>query len=159
MIKATVLTISDSCSQGTRQDLSGPAIKDMLISANIDAGEILIVGDDRDQIAAKLKSICDAGDIDVIITTGGTGLGPRDVTPEATLSVCDRIVPGLMEASRAEGYKKTPNAILSRGCAGIRNGTLIINLPGSVKAVTEYMEVIGPILPHAVKMMHGGGHD
>ncbi len=159
MIKAAILTISDSCSQGTRQDQSGPAIKEMLISANIDAGEILILPDDRDQIAAKLKSLSDAGDIDVIITTGGTGFGPRDVTPEATLSVCDRITPGIMEVSRAEGYKKTPKAILSRGCAGIRNGTLIVNLPGSVKAVTECMEIIGPILPHAVKMMQGAGHD
>ncbi len=113
MIKATVLTISDSCAAQTRQDLSGPAIKDMLISANIDVGEILIVPDDQDQIAARLKSLCDAGDIDVIITTGGTGFGPRDVTPEATLSICDRIVPDLMEASRAEGYNKTPKAILS----------------------------------------------
>ena len=159
MIKAAVLTISDSCSQGTREDLSGPAVKNMLASANIDAGEILILPDDQDLIAEKLKSLCDETDINVIITTGGTGLSPRDVTPEATLSVCDRIVPGLMEASRAEGYRKTPNAILSRGCAGIRNGTLIVNLPGSVKAVTECMEIIGPILPHAVKMMQGGGHD
>ncbi len=159
MIKAAVLTISDSCSAGTRQDLSGPAIKEMLISANIDAGEILVLPDDRDLIAEKLKSLCDETDIDVIITTGGTGFGPRDVTPEATLSVCDRITPGLMEVSRAEGYKKTPKAILSRGCAGIRSGTLIVNLPGSVKAVTECMEIIGPILPHAVKMMQGGGHD
>ena len=159
MIKATVLTISDSCSEGTRQDLSGPAVKDMLISANIDAGEILILPDDQERIAARLKTLCDDTDIDVIITTGGTGLGPRDVTPEATLGICDRIVPGLMEASRAEGYKKTPNAILSRGCAGIRNGTLIINLPGSVKAVTECMQIILPTLPHAVKMMQGGGHD
>ena len=159
MINAAILTISDSCSQGTRQDQSGPAIKEMLISANIDAGEILILPDDQDQIAAKLKSLCDAGDTDIIITTGGTGLGPRDVTPEATLSICDRIVPGLMEASRAEGYKKTPNAILSRGCAGIRNATLIVNLPGSVKAVTECMQIIAPILPHAVKMMQGAGHD
>ena len=159
MIKATVLTISDSCSEGTRQDLSGPAVKDMLISENIDAGEILILPDDQERIAARLKTLCDDTDIDVIITTGGTGLGPRDVTPEATLGICDRIVPGLMEASRAEGYKKTPNAILSRGCAGIRNGTLIINLPGSVKAVTECMQIILPTLPHAVKMMQGGGHD
>ncbi|RKY07527.1 MAG: molybdenum cofactor biosynthesis protein [Planctomycetota bacterium] len=159
MIKAAILTISDSCSQGTRRDQSGPAIKDILISENIDVGEILILPDDRDQIAARLESLCDAGDTDIIITTGGTGLGPRDVTPEATLSICDRIVPGLMEASRAEGYKKTPRAILSRGCAGIRNATLIINLPGSVKAVTECMQIIGPILPHAVKMMQGAGHD
>jgi len=159
MIKAAVLTISDSCSAGTRRDLSGPAIKDMLTSANIDADEVLVVGDEQDRIAEKLKSLCDETDINVIITTGGTGLGPRDVTPEATLSICDRIVPGLMEASRAEGYKKTPNAILSRGCAGIRNNTIIVNLPGSVKAVTECMEIILPVLGHAVRMMQGGGHD
>ena len=137
MVKAAVLTISDSCSAGTRQDLSGPAIKDMLISANIDTGEILVVGDDQDRIAEKLKSLCDETDIDVIITTGGTGFGPRDVTPEATLSICDRIAPGLTEASRAEGYKKTPKAILSRGFAGIRTGPLIVNLPGRVPATTE----------------------
>ncbi len=159
MIEAAILTISDSCSQGIRQDLSGPAIKEILVAHGIEALDPKILPDDRDRIAEKLKSLCDETDIDVIITTGGTGLSPRDVTPEATMSVCDRIVPGLMEASRAEGYKKTPNAILSRGCAGIRNNTLIINLPGSVKAVTECMEIIGPILPHAVKMMQGGGHD
>ncbi|MCD6395594.1 MAG: MogA/MoaB family molybdenum cofactor biosynthesis protein [Planctomycetes bacterium] len=159
MIKAAVLTISDSCSAGTRQDQSGPAVKDMLISTNIDVGEILLLPDDQDQIAARLKSLCDDTDIDIIITTGGTGFGPRDVTPEATLDVCDRMAPGLMEVVRAESYKKTPKAVLSRGCAGIRNGTLIINLPGSVKAVTECMQIIGPILPHAVKMMQGGGHD
>ena len=159
MINATVLTISDSCSAGIRQDLSGPAVKDLLISANIDVGEIIILPDDQNQIAEKLKSLCDTGDIDIIITTGGTGFSPRDVTPEATMSVCDRLTPGLMEISRAEGYKKTPKAILSRGAAGIRNSTLIVNLPGSVKAVTECMQIIGPILPHAVKMMQGGGHD
>jgi len=159
MIKATVLTISDSCSKGTRQDLSGPAARDMLLSAGIEAGEILILPDDQDRIAEKLKFICDQTDTDVIVTTGGTGLGPADVTPEATLSVCERLVPGLMEASRAEGCKKTPNAILSRGCAGIRNGTLIVNLPGSVKAVTECMDIILPVLAHAVNMMRGGGHD
>lgn len=159
MIKATVLTISDSCSAGNRQDMSGAAIKDLLVSANIDVGEILILPDEQDRIAARLISLCDETDIDIIITTGGTGFGPRDVTPEATLDICDRMAPGLMEVVRAESYKKTPKAVLSRGCAGIRNGTLIINLPGSVKAVTECMEIIGPILGHAVKMMQGGGHD
>ncbi len=159
MIEAAILTISDSCSQGTRQDLSGPAIKEILVAHGIEALDPKTLPDDRDRIAEKLKSLCDETDTDVIITTGGTGLGPRDVTPEATMSVCDRIAPGLMEVSRAEGYKKTPKAVLSRGCAGIRNGTLIVNLPGSVKAVTECMQIIGPILPHAVKMMQGGGHD
>ena len=95
MINATVLTISDSCSAGIRQDLSGPAVKDLLISANIDVGEIIILPDDQNQIAEKLKSLCDTGDIDIIITTGGTGFSPRDVTPEATMSVCDRLTPAV----------------------------------------------------------------
>ncbi len=158
MIKATVFTISDSCAEGQREDLSGPKVKEMLESDGIEVGEICVICDDADMIARELAGLCDSGEVDVIVTTGGTGLGPRDVTPEATMGVCERMVPGLMEATRAEGYKKTPNAILSRGVAGVRGGTLIINLPGSVKAVTECMEIILPVLDHAVKMMAGGGH-
>lgn len=159
MIKAAILTISDSCCEGTRQDTSGPTIKELLTAQGMMVTGIEILPDERIQIADLLKQIADTTDIDVVITTGGTGLGPRDVTPEATLDVCQRLVPGLMEATRAEGYKKTPNAILSRGYAGARNNTLIINLPGSKKAVTECLEIILPVLAHAVKMMQGGGHD
>lgn len=159
MIKAAILTISDSCCEGTRQDTSGPTIKELLTAQGIEVSEIIILPDEQTQIADRLKKIADTTNINVVITTGGTGLGPRDVTPEATLDVCQRLVPGLMEATRAEGYKKTPNAILSRGYAGARNNTLIINLPGSKKAVTECLEIILPVLPHAVKMMQGGGHD
>lgn len=158
MIKAKVLTISDSCAEGEREDLSGPKATELLTAENIEVEETGILPDEQDMIERELIGLCDSGDLDVIITTGGTGLSPRDVTPEATLAVCDRLVPGLMEATRSEGYKKTPNAILSRGVSGVRGNTLIINLPGSVKAVTECMEIILPVLKHAVKMMAGGGH-
>jgi len=96
--------------------------------------------------------------VDVVLTTGGTGLGPRDVTPEVTASVCEKIVPGFVELMRLEGFKKTPNAILSRAVAGIRKNTLVINLPGSARAVRECLELVLDILPHAIEMMRGGGH-
>ena len=158
MIKAKVLTISDSCAQGDREDLSGPKAMELLTAQGIEVAEVGVLPDEQDMIERELTGLCDSGDLDIIITTGGTGLSPRDVTPEATLAVCETTVPGLMEATRAEGYKKTPNAILSRGVCGVRGDTLIINLPGSVKAVTECMEVILPVLQHAVKMMAGSGH-
>ena len=158
MIKTAVLTVSDSCSQGQRDDLSGQTIVEMLDESIFEVCEKKVVADDHDAIAAALKSFCDQAAVDVIITTGGTGLGPRDVTPEATISVSERMVPGLAELIRAEGFKKTPNAMLSRGVCSMRGSTLIINLPGSPKAVTESLEVVLPLLPHAVKMAAGGGH-
>jgi len=157
-IKVAVLTISDSCTKGSREDLSGRTIRDMLPEETFEVCEKKIVPDDYKAIVETLKSFADVNDIDLVLTTGGTGLGPRDVTPEATASVCERIVPGLGEVMRAEGLKKTPNAILSRSFAGIRRKTLIINMPGSPKAVRECLEIILNVIPHAVKMMHGGGH-
>jgi molybdopterin adenylyltransferase len=156
--KVAILTVSDSCAQGTREDASGPAIREMLSASKYEIGEERIVPDDRDMIVRELTRFSDEGGCDLVFTTGGTGLGPRDVTPEATLSACDRLVPGLGELMRAEGLKKTRNAVLSRGIAGIRGKTLIINLPGSPRAVRECLEMILDILPHAIEMMHGGGH-
>ena len=166
MIRVAILTVSDSCSQGQREDISGQTIKDMLgsrLAGSLpeDGFEICrkkIVADDHEKIVNELKHFSDKADIDVVFTTGGTGLGPRDVTPEATASVCERIIPGLGEIMRAEGLKKTKNAILSRGIAGICNRTIVINLPGSPKGVKESLEIILDVLPHAVDMMHGGGH-
>jgi molybdenum cofactor synthesis domain-containing protein len=157
-IKVAVLTVSDSCAEGSREDVSGQTICDMLPEETFEVCEKKIVSDDYQAIAEALKNFSDDQDIDVVLTTGGTGLGPRDVAPEATAYVCERIVPGLGEVMRAEGLKKTPNAILSRSFAGIRGKTLIINMPGSPKAVRECLEVILDVIPHAVKMMHGGGH-
>ncbi len=153
-----VLTISDSCARGTREDASGPAIQETLRAHGYEVREVRVVPDDRDAIVWELTRFVDVGRYDLVFTTGGTGLGPRDVTPEATLAVCDRLVPGLVELMRAEGLTKTPNAVLSRGVAALRGPTLIINLPGSPKAVREGLEAILDVLPHALEMMHGGGH-
>ena len=158
MIRVAILTVSDSCSQGEREDISGQTIKDMLPEDSFEICRKKIVADDHEKIVNELKHFSDKADIDVVFTTGGTGLGPRDVTPEATASVCERIVPGFGEIMRAEGRKKTKNAILSRGIAGICNRTIVINLPGSPKGVKESLEIILDVLPHAVDMMHGGGH-
>ncbi len=158
MIRVAILTVSDSCAQGKREDVSGRTIKDMLTEDRFEICRKKIVADDHEKIVNELKHFSDEAGVDVVLTTGGTGLGPRDVTPEATASVCERIVPGLGEIMRAEGFKKTANAILSRALAGVRKNTLIINLPGSPKAVRECLEIILSILPHAVDMMRGGGH-
>ncbi len=158
MIKIAILTVSDSCTQGQREDISGQEIKAMLDKDKFEIFEKKIVADNREAIANELKYFSDKAGIDVVLTTGGTGLGPRDVTPEATASVCERIVPGLSEIIRIRGWKKTKSAVLSRGIAGIRNKTLIINLPGSPKGARESLEIILDVLPHAVQMMLGGGH-
>ena len=158
MIRTAILTVSDTCSQGGREDLSGRTIAEMLAGDKFEICDRQIVPDDFETIAGALKSYCDNSDIDLVLTTGGTGLGPRDVTPEATASVCRRMAPGFGEIMRIEGFKKTNKAILSRGTAGVCDKTLIINLPGSPKAVRESLDVILDVLPHAVKMMLGGGH-
>ena len=159
MIRVAILTISDSCALGKREDVSGRVIEDMLCNDKFEISEKRLVPDDRDAIVNELVYFSDAAGVDVVFTIGGTGLGPRDVTPEATASACERMVPGFGEAMRLEGLKKTPNAILSRGVAGIRGKTLVINLPGSPRAVRECLQLIADILPHAVEMMLGGGHE
>jgi len=158
MIRAAILTVSDRCANEQQEDRSGPAIEETLSRSGFEIGARALVPDEQDVIARELVSLCDAGACDVVFTTGGTGLGPRDVTPEATSGVCERLVPGFGELMRAEGLQKTRNAVLSRGVAGIRSGTLIINLPGSPKAVRECLESILDVLPHAVEMMRGGRH-
>ena len=157
-IKVAVLTVSDSCAGGNREDVSGQTVSEILTDGEFEICEKKVVPDDYETIAEVLKKITNEQNVDLVLTTGGTGLGPRDVTPEATASVCEREVPGLGEVMRAEGLKKTPNAVLSRSFAGIRGKTLIINIPGSPKAVRECLEIIMSVIPHAVKMMHGGGH-
>ena len=158
MIRTAILTVSDTCSEGNRQDVSGQTIVEMLTKDKFEICEKRIVPDDLDAIARELRRLSDEAGVDVVLTTGGTGLGPRDVTPEATTSVCQRMAPGFGEMMRVEGFRKTRKAILSRGAAGLCGKTLIVNLPGSPKAVTESLEIILDVLPHAVKMMLGGGH-
>ncbi len=159
MIKTAILTVSDSCSQQEREDISGRTIRNLLPADKFEICEYKIVADKQENIAKELIHFADESKVDIVLTTGGTGLGPRDVTPEATAGVCEKMVPGLAETMRAEGLKKTKNAILSRSVAGVRGNTLIINLPGSPKAVAESLEVILEVLPHAIEMLGGGGHN
>jgi len=155
MFTAGILTISDKGSRGERQDKSGEAIREILSNLDVSIINYDIVPDEKELIAQELISWADENNLDVILTTGGTGLTPRDITPEATLAVVDRIVPGFAEAMRAESLKKTPMAMLSRAVVGARGKCLIINLPGSPKAVRECLEVILPALPHAVETLKG----
>jgi molybdenum cofactor synthesis domain-containing protein len=149
-IRFIVLTASDSGSRGERQDRSGELIVERLRRGSALLVEKRILPDDRRQLASYLQACCDAERADLILTTGGTGFTARDLTPEATADVIERPVPGIPEALRARGLEKTPRAILSRGIAGIRRRTLIINLPGSPKAVAEGLDLLEEILPHAV---------
>ncbi len=155
MLNVGILTISDKGSRGQRDDKSGQEIKNSLASLNGHFARYEIIPDEMDVIRQKLIEWADAGNVDVIITTGGTGLGPRDVTPEATLSIADKVVPGLAEAMRAGTLDKTPMAMLSRATAGVRGKCLIVNLPGSPRAVGECLEVILPVIPHAVEIIKG----
>ena len=154
MISVGVLTISDLGSKGEREDLSGPTIIDIVTERlNAKVKKYEIVPDERDQIQAALIEWADDLDLDLILSTGGTGFAPRDATPEATKTVIDRQAPGLAEAMRAESMKVTPHGMLSRAVAGIRGRTLIVNLPGSPKAVEETLNVILPALPHAIELL------
>src|ERR1044071_5832565 len=157
-IHAVVITASDACSHGEREDKSGEALVEMLteMGAHIVAKEIL--ADDLEPLADKIRSYADRPDVNLIITTGGTGFGLRDNTPEATRSVIERDAPGLAEAMRIQTLKNTPMAMISRGVSGIRSGTLIINLPGSPKAVRESFDVIRPVLNHAIALLAGESH-
>ena len=154
MIRLAVLTVSTSGYQGQREDTSGQAIKEILGPPDYQVVRYEIVSDEKEMIADRLASWADAPDVDLIVSTGGTGLGPRDVTPEACLSILDKEVPGLAEAMRAKTLQFTPMAMLSRSVAGIRGNTLIITLPGSPKGVRECLEVVKPVLPHAVELLH-----
>ena len=155
MINTAILTISDKGSQGKREDKSGEVIRSALTQMGSTVTKYEVVPDERDIIAGKLAAWADGGGVDVILTTGGTGLARRDVTPEATLQVIDRNVPGFAEAMRARSLEKTPMAVLSRAVSGMRGQCLIINLPGSPKAVKECLEVVLPAVPHAVEIIKG----
>lgn len=153
LIRTVVLTISDSCSRGEREDLSGPAVAALLVSIGAKVLKNDILPDDQTQIAAALESLADSREVDLIVTTGGTGFAVRDVTPEATREVIEREAPGLAELMRAESLKITPLGALSRSVCGIRGRTLIINLPGSVRGARENLEAILKLLPHAVGLL------
>jgi molybdenum cofactor synthesis domain-containing protein len=151
---AAVLTVSDKAYSGQREDLSGPAVCAKLVLAGFDLLDQAIVPDDEDAIASRLQ-LWAAREFALIVTTGGTGFSPRDITPEATISVCSRLAPGLAEAMRSESMKLTKRAALSRAVAGICGKTLIINLPGSPKAAVENLSAIIEIIPHGLQMLRG----
>jgi len=155
MIRAAVVTVSDSAVAGTREDRSGPALRDRVQGLGWTVNAMELVADESDQIAAALRRLADSREVAVILTTGGTGVALRDVTPEGTRSVIDREIPGLGELMRAEGLKYTPKAVLSRGLAGVRGRTLIVNLPGSPKGALESFDAIAKLVPHIVDLLEG----
>jgi molybdopterin adenylyltransferase len=157
-MKVGILTVSDKGARGGREDRSGPAIREIIEAAGGEVVRTRIVPDEPDDIRGALIEWSDAG-LDLVLTTGGTGFGPRDRTPEATRSVIERETPGLPEAMRRAGAEKTPTAILSRSVAGIRRATLIVNLPGSEKAVRESLAAILPALPHGIEILKGEASD
>ncbi|MEW6547015.1 MAG: MogA/MoaB family molybdenum cofactor biosynthesis protein [Bacillota bacterium] len=154
-----MLTASDSAYRGERQDESGPLIAAILEKAGMEIVHQKVLPDEEGALAMEMKYMADGLGVDVILTTGGTGLGPRDRTPEATRAIIEREVPGIAEALRAAGTRKTPHAMLSRGVAGVRGSTLVVNLPGSPRAVQESLEVLLPALPHAVELLQGKAID
>ena len=154
-MRAAILTLSDRCSTGEREDGSGPALKGWLESKGVTVAYCEVIPDEGELISTRLVQWADSGDYDLILTTGGTGVSPRDVTPEATERVVDRLLPGFGEVMRMESMKKTVNAMISRAVAGIRKNTLIINLPGSPKGATECLSFVWPAVPHAVAKIQG----
>jgi molybdenum cofactor synthesis domain-containing protein len=153
ILRVGIVTVSDRSSRGEREDASGPALREQILSQGWEVSKTEIIPDEFSAIQDLLLSWVDAGDLDLILTTGGTGFAPRDITPEATRAVIDRAAPGLAEAMRTASLQITPHAMLSRAFAGIRKRTLIVNFPGSPKAATENLEVIIPVLPHAVQLL------
>jgi len=155
MLRAKILVLSDASARGLREDRSGPLVRDLLQAGGWEVSVLEVLPDDLDAIRERLVSLSDADDCDAIVTSGGTGVAPRDVTPEATRAVIEKEIPGLAELMRAEGLKKTPRAALSRGVVGVRKAKLIINLPGSPKGARESLESILDLLPHVVELIQG----
>ncbi len=157
-LRAAVLVIGDSTSKGQREDKSGKLVVERLGNKGFDVSEYRIIADEIDSIESELKRFCDNLKVDLVITTGGTGLGPRDVTPEATRKIMEKEVPGISETLRNYGQRRTPLSMLSRGVSGVRGNTIIVNLPGSTKGVSESLDALFPGLFHVYKMLGGYGH-
>ncbi|MRR16143.1 MAG: MogA/MoaB family molybdenum cofactor biosynthesis protein [Deltaproteobacteria bacterium] len=159
MLSAGIITVSDKGSQGKREDKSGPAIAEMLAGAAICVAKTMIVPDEMDRISEAIITFADVDHLDLILTTGGTGVSPRDLTPDATLQVLDKAIPGMAEAMRYASMKITPHAMISRAVAGIRGRSLIINLPGSPKGARENLAAVLPALQHAIEKIKGDDRD
>lgn len=155
MARVALLTLSDKGAAGEREDVSGSLLAERVLGAGHELVRQQILPDDRESIAALLRDWCESGEVDIVVTTGGTGLTARDVTPESTLDIAERNVPGIVLALQLEGLKKTPFAILSRGVAVVRASTLVVNLPGNPKAIGEGMDVLLPLFPHIAELLSG----
>jgi len=158
-MRVAILTISDSVARGEREDLSGPTLVARCRELGWNVTCALRCSDELAEVRSQLRAVADSGHTDVLLTTGGTGLGPRDNTPEATLDIGDRTVPGLAEEIRRKGAEKTQTALLSRGVVVVRHHTLVVNLPGSPKGAVESLDVIAHLLPHAIEVLGGANHD
>jgi len=158
-MRVAVLTISDSVARDDRIDLSGPAVVQRCRELGWEVTSSLKCSDDPGQVRSHLRQLADSRRVDLILTTGGTGLGPRDNTPEATLDVAEKVIPGLAEEMRRKGAEQTPTAVLSRGVAVARHLSLILNLPGSPKGAVESLDTLAQLLPHAIQVLHGARHD
>ena len=158
-LRVGIITSSDSCARGEKADGSGPALTELVVSRGWSIAGYRLCADDRPTLTAAIIELADVEHADVVFITGGTGFSPRDIAPEATLDACDRLAPGIAEHIRARSALVTPRAMLSRGVAALRGRTLVINVPGSVKAATESFGFVADQLEHAVEMMAGGGHD
>ena len=158
-MNVAIITVSDTVASGERQDASGPAVAARCQELKFTVESTHTLPDDPAQIRSLLSKLADQQNVDVILTTGGTGIGPRDSTPEATQAIAERLVPGMAEEMRRKGLAHTPRAILSRGVAAIRGCTLILNLPGSPKGAVESLDAVAALLPHSVQIIHGARHD
>lgn len=158
-MRVAILTISDSVSRGTNKDASGPNLRERCAQLGWDIALEVVLPDEPETIRDRLMFLADSGAADLILTTGGTGIGPRDSTPEATREACQKLLPGISELMRTEGRKKTPRAVLSRAVAGIRGRALIVNLPGSPRGAIESLDAVADLLPHAIQVLGGARHD
>jgi molybdopterin adenylyltransferase len=158
-MRVAVLTVSDSVSRGERQDRSGPDVAERCRALGWEVVSCEAVSDDREALEKRLAALAGSASVDAVLTTGGTGVGPRDTTPEATVAVCQKILPGLGELMREKGREKNPRAVLSRAVAGVYNRALIVNLPGSPRGAVESLDVVADLLPHAVEVLRGASHD
>jgi molybdenum cofactor synthesis domain-containing protein len=158
-MRVAILTISDSVSRGTHNDASGPGLRERCAQIGWNVVVEAVLPDEPETIRDRLIFLADSGAADLILTTGGTGIGPRDSTPEATAEACHKLVPGIAELMRDEGRKKTPRAVLSRAIAGVRNGSMIVNLPGSPRGALESFDAIADLVPHALQVLGGARHD